>query len=108
MKRSLIFDLELKQRMTWRQVNVVRFARIPAADDQAPRVRIRLNLINQPRYLIDAIASRIMAAERTPQISVNRPEVARFAPKSPRVFFIRPLFPDIDATRAQVRFVRVA
>src|SRR6266404_2153738 len=49
-----------------------------------------------------------MPAEGTPQITVNRTEIAGLATKSSRVFLVGPLFPDVDAPRAQVCFVRIA
>src|SRR5712692_9156530 len=49
-----------------------------------------------------------MPAEGTPQITVNRAEIAGLATKSSRVFRVGPLFPDVDAPRAQVCFVRIA
>src|SRR2546425_8142330 len=49
-----------------------------------------------------------MPAERAPQITVNGTEVARLATKTPCVFFIRPFFPDVHASCAQVGFVCVA
>ena len=41
-----VLNLELKHRMARRQIDVVAFTRIPAADDQTTRVRIRLNLVD--------------------------------------------------------------
>src|SRR2546423_1006119 len=108
MEDALLFHLELKQRMTWRQINVVALARVPAANNQAPRVWIRFDLIDEASNLIDTIAFRIMAAERTPEISVNRAKVAGCAAKTSRVFVVGPLFPNVDATRAQACFVSVA
>src|SRR6266545_7165865 len=49
---SSLLNLKLKQRVTWGQVNVVTYARVPAADDQSSRVRVCLNFINQTRNLI--------------------------------------------------------
>src|SRR5260370_24373096 len=49
-----------------------------------------------------------MAAEGTPQITVNRTEIAGLARETPGVFLVGPLFPDVDAPRAQVCFVRIA
>src|SRR5258706_6680784 len=60
---STLFNLELKQSVTGRQVNVIAFVRIPAADDQTPRVRIPFDLFNQTGDLIDAVSLRIMPAE---------------------------------------------
>src|SRR6266446_10781488 len=49
-----------------------------------------------------------MPAEGTPQITVNRTEIAGLARETPGVFLVGPLFPDVDAPRAQVCFVRIA
>src|ERR1051326_4428026 len=105
---STFFDLELKQRVTGRKIDVVALARVPATYDQSTRIWIRFDLVNQPRYLIDSVVVRVMTAERAPEISVNRAEVAGFAAKATRVLFISPFLPNIHAARAQVRFVRVA
>src|SRR6267154_825173 len=37
---SRLLNLELKQRMTRREVDIIAFARIPAADNQTPRILI--------------------------------------------------------------------
>src|SRR5438105_15089245 len=58
-----VLDLKLKERMTGRQIDIVTFARIPAADDQSARIGIRFDLVNQPRDLIEAIAFWIVTAE---------------------------------------------
>src|SRR5712692_2590850 len=49
-----------------------------------------------------------MTAERTPEITVNRTEIAGLATKAPSVFCVGPLFPDVYALRAQVGFVRIS
>src|SRR5438128_403061 len=102
-----VLDLKLKERMTGRQIDVVTFARIPAADDQSARIGIRFDLVNQPRDLIDAIAFWIVPAERSPEISINRAHVTGFTPKSARVLPVSPLFPDVDSLLSQIGFVRV-
>src|SRR5437773_10304125 len=64
--RSGILDLELEQRMAWWQVNIVTFARIPTADNQAARVRVSCDFADQTRNLINAIVLWIVSSERTP------------------------------------------
>src|SRR5713226_2721868 len=49
-----------------------------------------------------------MATKGTPEIAVNRTEIAGLATKAPRVFFVGPFLPDVHSLRAQVRLVRVA
>src|ERR1043166_8985913 len=51
---------------------------------------------------------RIMAAERSPEVTIDGAHVAGFTAKPPRVFGIGPLFPDIHPPGAQVRFVSIA
>ena len=63
MREGSVFDLKLKQRMTRRQIDIVTFARVPTADNQPARIRIRFDFINQPGYLIDAVGLRIISAE---------------------------------------------
>src|SRR5437879_4483542 len=84
------FDLELNQRVARRQIDSVAFARVPATDNQTARVRVRFDLVNQSRDLIEAIALRIMAAERSPEITIDRAEIAGFATKTAGVLFISP------------------
>src|SRR3989442_10826870 len=78
----IFFDLELKQRVTRRQIDVIALARVPPADNQATRVRIRFDFVNESRDLIDAVAFRIMPAERTPEVAIDRTEVAGLATKA--------------------------
>src|SRR5258706_539917 len=103
-----MLNLELKQRVTWRKFDVIAFARVPTADNQTPRIRIRFDLIDQTRNLIDAVSLRIMPAEGTPEVSVHWPKIARLAAKAPRVLCVSPFLPNVDAACAQVRLVRVA
>ena len=60
---SSLLNLELKQSVTGRQVDVIAFARVPAADDQTARIRIRFDLVKQTRDLIDSVKLRIMTAK---------------------------------------------
>src|SRR5678816_1323042 len=55
-----IFDLELKQRVTRRQSNLVARLGMPAGNDQTTRVRVRLDLANEPLDLVDAVALGII------------------------------------------------
>src|SRR6266403_1085179 len=105
---SRMLNFELKQRVTWRQVDFIAFARVPAANNQTPRIGIRFDLIDQTRNLIDAVSLRIMPAEGTPEVSVHWPKIARLAAKAPRVLCVRPFLPDVDAARAQIRLISVA
>src|SRR5918996_3232056 len=50
----------------------------------------------------------IVPAEGSPKISIHRPKIAGLPPKTPRVFFVCPLFPNVHTARAQVCLVRVA
>src|SRR5260221_32302 len=104
---TIIFDLELKQRVTGWQIDSIAFARIPAGDDQPARIRIGFDLINQTRNLIDTVAFRISSAEGTPEIAVHRAEVARGAAKPRGVLGVSPFLPNVHASLAQVCFVRI-
>src|SRR5687767_8119636 len=55
MKSAPIFNLELKQRMAWGQVNFITHARVPASHNQPPRIRVSFNFVQQPRNLINSI-----------------------------------------------------
>src|SRR6185295_11880011 len=99
---------ELKQGVAGRQVYVISLARIPTRHDQAPRVGVILDSVDESSNLIDAVTRRIVTTKRSPEVTVNRPQIARLALEAFRVLFIGPLGPDVDAARAQVRFVRVA
>src|SRR5262245_42291155 len=45
-KCAFACDFELKQCMTWRQVNVVTLARVPATDDWPARVWVGFDLVD--------------------------------------------------------------
>src|SRR6476660_3129202 len=70
-----VFDLELKQRVTRRKVDIVAFAGIPAADDQATRMRIRLDLVDESCNLIDAVSGWVVTPEGAPEVSINGTQV---------------------------------
>lgn len=108
MERATALDLELEERVTRREVDRVGDARVPARDDEAARVRVALNLADEPRDLVDAVARRVVAAERAPEVAVDGAEVALLAPEAARVFEVGPLLPDVDAGRAQGALVGVA
>src|ERR1041384_6554507 len=108
MEHTLLFDLELKNRVTRRQVNFVGDARIPTRDEQPPRVWVTFDLFDESCDLIDAVARRIMPAERAPEITIDGAEITRRAPEPARVFEVGPLLPDVHAARAQVALVRAA
>ena len=103
-----MLDFELKQSVTRREVDVVTLARVPTAHYQSTGIGIRLNLVDQPRDLIDAVAFWVVTAERAPEISVDRAKVTSFASEAARVFIVSPFLPNIHTARAQVRFVRIA
>src|SRR5258708_1760449 len=105
---SALFDLELKQRMTWRQVDIIAFARVPAAHNQSSRIWIRFDLVNQTRDLIDAVRLWIMPPEGAPEVSINWPKIPGLSAEAPRVLSISPFLPDVHAAGAQIRLVRVA
>src|ERR1041385_4188090 len=73
----LLLDFELKQSVTRREGDVVTLARVPTAHYQSTGIGIRLNLVDQPRDLIDAVAFWVVTAERAPEISVDRAKVTR-------------------------------
>src|SRR6266436_496913 len=100
-------NLKLKQRMTWRQVDVIAFSWIPAAHNQTPRIRVRFDFLNQARNLIDAVRVGIVPAEGTPEVTVHGPKIAGLATKTLRVLCVSPFLPDVHAARAQILFVGV-
>src|ERR1043166_6923677 len=92
-----LFDFELKNRVTRRQIDVVTFAWVPTAHDQPAGKWIRFDLFNQAGNLIHAVPVGIMAAKRSPKITINRAEIAWLASKPPRMLLIGPLFPNVYA-----------
>ena len=66
MKRALVLDFELEERMARRKIYKVANCRVPSRNDQAARVWIGFDRLKQPRDLIYAVALRVMTAERTP------------------------------------------
>ena len=66
MERAPALDLELEESVARREVYTVCDARIPARDDEAARVRVAFNLIDEPRDLVYAVARGVVAAERAP------------------------------------------
>src|SRR6185369_17516664 len=75
MKNAAPVNLELKQRVARWQVDIVALARVPPRHNQTSRVGIGFDLADQTGNLIHPIEFRIMPPERTPQITINRPEV---------------------------------
>ncbi len=94
--------------MTWREVDSIRFAWIPAADNQAPRIGIRIDLANQTRNLIDAVTLGVMSAKRAPKITINGAEVSCLSTEAARMFVIGPFLPDVNAPGAEISFIRIA
>jgi hypothetical protein len=66
MKYACPLYLELKERVARRKVNAVALSGVPARDNQPTRVRIPLNLADEPGYLVYAVSLRVVAAERAP------------------------------------------
>ena len=89
--------VELKQRMAGQQSHLLELAHVPGAHDQAARVRVRLDLLDDVRELIDGATVR--RGQAAPLLAVNRAELA---------VLIGPLVPDADAVLAQVADVGVA
>ena len=108
MEHTPALDLELKERVTGREVNLVGHARVPARDDQSSWVGVAFDLRDEARDLVNAVARRIVAAERTPEIAVDGAAVALLAPVAARAREVGPLLPDVHAARAQGSLVRVA
>ena len=83
--------------MAGRQRHAIHVGHVPGANDQAPRVGIGADLLQQLRDLVDvASVGRRPAA---PLVAVDRAEVA---------VRVRPLVPDRDAVGLEVRDVGVA
>jgi len=58
--------------VTRREGDIIAGFGIPTGDDEAAGIGIRLDLADQTRDLVDAVACRVFAAERAPQITVDR------------------------------------
>jgi hypothetical protein len=108
MQHTIVFDFELKQRVTRWQIYVVSLTWIPTGDDQPSRIRIALDGLNKVCDLVYAVAFRIVTTERAPEIAVYRSQISDIAPEPLSVCFISPLCPDINAFLAEVLLVRVA
>src|SRR2546423_10025956 len=108
MKSATALDLKLKDGVARRKVYVVGDARVPARDDEAARVRVVPNLAYEARDLVNAVARGVVAAVRAPEVAVHGAEVALRATEALRMLLVGPLLPDVNALRAQGRFVRVA
>src|ERR1043165_8746745 len=63
-KNATVLDLELKQRVTRRQIDVISLARIPTGHDQSARIRIRLDLSNQICDLVHSVFRWIVSTKR--------------------------------------------
>src|SRR5215510_5941615 len=106
-KHASILDFELKESVARRQIDVGRLARIPAGNDQAARIRIGANLVQEIRDLVDTVLLRIITAERAPEITIDWSKISRRPSKLCSVFFVGPLGPDIDPASAQVCLARI-
>src|SRR5687767_10503740 len=91
--------------MARRQGYLVAGFRVPAGHDQAARVWVIIYLTDQPRDLVNAVHLRVMSAERTPQIAVNRSQITFLTFEPRRLLLCRPLLPDIHTTGTQVGLI---
>src|SRR6516165_7486063 len=58
-QRPPVLDLELEQRVTRRQCDLITNSRVPTRNDQSSRIRICLDLPDQPSDLVDAVQLRV-------------------------------------------------
>src|SRR5215213_8954943 len=107
-KHATAFDFELKERVTRRKIDVIGLARIPTGHNQAARIRIGANLLQQVCNLVHAVLPGIVSSKRAPEITINWSKIAGSPAELCGVFFVSPLGPDVHAARAQVCFARVA
>ena len=66
--------VELEERVTGRQQHLVDLGGVPGRDDEASRVRVRLDLLDQVRDLVDGVA--VGAGPAAPLDAVDRAQVA--------------------------------
>src|SRR5260370_7632220 len=99
MKDVTVFNFELKQRVAGWQIYVVSLVRIPTCHNQSSRIGICLNVIYEIGNLVSTVSFRIVAPKRPPEITINRPQLARLASKPSLAFFIGPLGPHVYSFR---------
>src|ERR1700693_6262087 len=90
-------DMELEQSMAGQQCHPLQFADVPRAHDDAPRVRVALQLLDHARQLIDGAA--VGGRPTTPLSAVHGAEIS---------VLVGPFVPNTDAVFAQVPHVSVA
>src|SRR2546423_136608 len=103
-----VLNFELKQCVTRWKIDFVSISGVPAGHDQPARVWIAIDLGDEPFNLIDPVARWILSSERSPQIAVDRSQVAGLPAKTAGVFFIGPLRPNVYSSGAEIRFVCIA
>ena len=104
--RELVaLDVELEQRVAGRQRDFFGFFRVPAADEEAPALRVAFDLREHARDLIDAVgrvaALGLGGSEVAPLVAVHRAEVTGVASEARSLLGGRPFVPDGDAAFAQ-------
>src|SRR6185295_7601723 len=107
-QNSAILYFELKQRVAWRQIDVVSLSWIPTSHNQTSGIRIGTYLFNESGNLIDAIFHRVVTSERTPEITINWSQISSLPAELPRVIFISPFRPDVDPTRTQISLIGIS
>src|ERR1044072_4189651 len=93
---GILFNFELKERMTGRQVHQLTLRGVPARDDQATRVRVPFDVVDEARKLVNAVSLRIVAAKGTAEVAVHRPQIARRTTEAARMLFFSPLLPQVN------------
>src|ERR1019366_1950788 len=83
--------------MTRRQCHSCNLGRIPRTYDQASRIGITLDFINQPLYLISCFS--VCPLKRAPLFPIHRPQFS---------LLIGPLIPDMDVVLLQIVYVGIA
>src|SRR5260370_32240179 len=96
-RQFAVRDVELKQAMAWRQRHPVDIGRIPCADDQAPRVRIAADHVDDIGDLVDAAPVRRRPGP--PLRSIDPSEIA---------IGVGPFVPDRNAVVLEIFDVGIA
>src|SRR6185369_4391595 len=92
-----ISDIELKKQVTRRQGHLRNLAHVPRAHDQASRIGIPSDLVDDLTDLVNP--SSIRSLPRSPLRAVDRPKLA---------VRISPFVPDVNAMVSQVLYVCIA
>ena len=90
-------DVELEHRVAGHQRHVGQIGDVPGADDQPPRIRVALDLVDDPADLVDLAA--VGGRPASPLFAVDRAEFA---------VFVGPLVPDPDLVLFQIGDVGLA